>query len=362
MTGQDLIGKWVAFLRRYVSMSESQALVVALWAINTWVYDKFASVPFLEIVATTKRSGKTTLLDCLKMLCRGGEKFAIVRILTVLRMIEAYEGKVTILIDEAEQFSKPSLGEQRSGIATGYKSGAQHAVSVGKGFQRFRTFAPYAFAQIGNVHGVLRDRCIEIELERAKPERVLSEWDTTANAEAQELIAELIQLSATKLKDGKLHIPVVAAEWLSGRERELWTPLVSVASWLGIHADNMKALRVASVDLGLLKTLPPKVWHSAQDEVDAEDREMAERVLADLRSVIADGETFIPSNVAVERLRGIDTAPWRAWRGTGINEILLSALLARYGVAPDVGQIGKGRKDRKQVRGYKVTAIRAAKQ
>ncbi len=361
MTGQELIERWIAFIRRYVVLTEQQALVVALWAINTWVYDRFSAVPFLEIAASTKRSGKTTLLDVLKLLCRGAEKFAIVRILTVLRMIEAYEGKVTILIDEAEQFSRASLGEQRSGIATGYKSGAQHAVSVGTDFKRFRTFAPWAFAQIGNVHDVLRDRCIEVELQRGKPARVLSEHETTARAEAEELVDELvdaIKVNAAK-HNGRLHIPVVAADWLGGRERELWTPLVSVATWLGVHADTMKQLRIASVDLGLLKTLPAKVWHSAQDELDAEERDAAERVLQDLRNVIQPGESFIPSSVAVDRLRNIDVAPWRAWRGNGLNEITLAALLARYGIQPDNGQVGKGRKDRKIVRGYKVKDINA---
>lgn len=363
MTGQQTIDRWIAFIRRYVVLTEQQALIVALWAINTWVYDHFPAVPFLEIAASTKRSGKTTLLDVLKKITRGAEKFAIVRILTVLRMIEAYEGKVTILIDEAEQFSRPSLGEQRSGIATGYKSGAQHAISVGKGFQRFRTFAPWAFAQIGNVHDVLRDRCIEIELERGKPERVLSEWDGTASAEAEELIAELVQYARENAAKhgGKMHIPVVPADWLSGRERELWTPLVSVAAWLGVHADTMKQIKIASVDLGLLKTLPPKVWHSAQDELDAENKDAAERVLRDCQSVIKPGEAVIFSRDLVERLRGIDTAPWRAWRGKGINEITLAELLARYGLESDTRTIGKGRKGRVQAKGYICREILAAK-
>ena len=356
MTGQQLIDRWIGFIRRYVVLTEQQALVVALWAINTWVYERFAAVPFLEIVAVTTRSGKTTLLDVLSMLCRGAEKFAIVRILTVLRMIEAYEGKLTILIDEAEQFSKASLGEQRSGVATGYKAGAQHAVSVGTDFKRFRTFAPWAFAQIGNVHDVLRDRCIEVELQRGRPERVLSEWDDTAKAEADELVAELVDYS----KAAGLRIPVVAADWLHGRERELWTPLVSVASWLKVHADTMRALQVASVDMGLLKTLPPKVWHSAQDELDAEEKDAAERVLADLKAVLQPGEAFIPSSVAVDRLRAITTAPWRAWRGNGLNEITLSALLARYGVQPKQARL-KGKKGTNPVRGYMAKDINAAK-
>lgn len=356
MTGQQLVERWIVFLRKYVVMSEQQALVVALWSINTWVYERFASVPFLEIVASTKRAGKTTLLDALRMLCRGPEQFAIVRILTILRMIEHYEGRVTILIDEAEQFGRANLGDTRQGVATGYRQGAQHAVSVGKGFQRFRTFAPWAFAQIGNVHNVLRDRCIEIELQRGRPAASLSENRDTAAAEAQELIAELILYSKVSAeRHGR--IAIVAADWLHGRERELWTPLVSVAAWLGLHADTMWILQGASVDFGLLKQQPAKVWHSAQDETDAEDRDAAERVMADAVTCIHTGETFIPSANLVDRLRDIPTAPWRGWRGNGLNEITLAALLVRYGLEPKTARVGRGRKDSKTLRGYAVPEL-----
>jgi hypothetical protein len=364
MTGQDLLAAWTAFIRTYVYCSKAQGMVLALWAINTWVYEHFAAVPYLEIVARTKESGKTTVLDVLKMLCRGPEKFAIVRVLTILRMIEEAEGKITILIDEAEQFSKPSLGETRSGIATGYKPGAQHAISVGKGFQRFRTYAPWAFAQIGNVHDVLRSRCIEIMLERGKPERYLIDYEMTAKADAGELLAHLVLYAKGKTKDGKMHIPIIPADWLtSGREREIWTPLISVASWLGVHADVMRELQAASVDLGLLKTLPPIKWHSAQDESDTEERDMAVRLLRDLATVVGqpgdDGVIF--SREAVERLRGIETAPWRGWRGTGINEIGLASLLRRYGLESKTQRRGKGRKGRTEAQGYSVAHILAAR-
>lgn len=351
MTGQELLGKWIAFFRRYVVMTEAQALVVALWAINSWVYDRFASVPFLEIVATTKRSGKTTLLNCLRLTTRGAEQFATVRILTLFKMIEAKEGQITILVDEAEQFSRPNLGELRAGMATGYLAGAQHAVAMGNKIHRYRTFAPWAFAQIGNVHPVLRDRCIEVELTRGTPDALLSDDVEAARATADTLIAGLVAHSKQHPR-----VPMASADWLTGRERQLWTPIVSVATWLGVHADTMKALQAASVDLGLLKTQPPKTWHSEQDETDAEERDMATRVLADLARVLEPGETFIPSTVAVERLRRIEIAPWRGWRGTGLNEQSLGALLARYGVSSIIGQIGKG-KARKQLRGYTAAQV-----
>jgi len=357
MTGQQVLDKWIAFYRKYVVMSEAQALAVALWAINTWLYENFTAVPFLEIAATTKRSGKTTLLDCLKLTTRGAEKFAIVRILTVLRMIEAMEGKITILIDEAEQFSKPSLGEIRSGVATGHKAGAQHAISVGKGFQRFRTFAPWAFSQIGNVHDVLRDRCIEIELQRGKPTAMLSENEHIAKAEAEELIADLV----TFWRDNVKRLAVVPADWLSGREREIWTPLVSIAHAMHLHTDTMHALQAASVDLGLLKLLPGKKWHSAQDEQDADGADAAERVLRDIQTVIAEGETVIFSRVLVERLRAIPTAPWRGWNMHGLNETTLATLLSRYGVKTLTVAIGKGRKARVTGMGYKIAELRRAK-
>lgn len=345
MTGQELLMLWVAFIRRYVFLSETQAIVVALWAMNTHYYDRFAAVPYLEIVAETKNSGKSTLLKCIALLSRNAEYFGgIVRILTVFRMIEAAKGETTICIDEAEQLSKGGIGELRAGMAAGYQAGSQHAISVGAKFQRFRMFVPYAFAQIGNVHDVLRSRCIELDLMRGAPEASYSENAEIAAIAAVDLRNMLERYS--RKRDER--IPIVPADWLHSREREIWTPLVSLACWLGLHADTMKQIRAFSTDNGYLKQRPAKVWHNAQAETDADGKQAAESVLGDMQAIFkmenaplltcteGKGTGFcIETSTMVDALRGLETKPWRVWRGDGLNEITLAALLARYGIAPE---------------------------
>jgi hypothetical protein len=354
MTGQQVLDRWIAFVRRFVVLSDQQALVLALWAMHTWVYERFSATPYLEIVAPTKRSGKTTVLNLLRLLCRGSRQYAIVRFLSQLRIAASHEGKITYLVDEAEQFQNAALGEARQVLATGYTRGSVHEVVQGGETQTFPTFFPKAFALIGNVHDVLRDRCVEMELARGVPEMVLSEHGDAAAAEAEMMIADYLVWSQ---QAGRT--PIVPTEWLRARERELWTPLWSVANWLHLHADTLRMLQMASVDMGLLKTLPAKRYHDTGEETEAEDRDMAERVLRDLESVVPEGETFVPSGVAVDRLRGIYTAPWRGWRGQGLNEVALAALLSRYGIAPTQKRVGKGTRAARPnpVRGYTREAI-----
>jgi len=340
------------WFRGFVGLTEQQALVVSLWALHTWCYERFTSTPYLEITATTKRSGKTTLMEAIALVSRQSQLFATVRMLTVVRLIEALEGRLTLGFDEAERLSSAALGDTRSMLAVGYRKGQMHAVASGSKIQKFATFCPKMFSLIGNLTGVLRDRSIPIEMMRSKPVRDFQADRPSAEAEAAALVDEWQRIAARLDR-----IPVVAPEWLDGRERELWTPLVSLAAALGLHKQTQDMLIAASVDFGVLKTLPAKQWHSAQDETDAEERDAASRCLADLRSIVAADERAIPSAVAVERLRGITTAPWRAYKGVGLNENTLAALLSRYGIAPGVVSIGKGRKGRKQYRGYTVADI-----
>lgn len=363
MTGQELILRMAAWLRTYVVISEAQALVCALWAANTWTYQRFSATPYLEIMAETKRSGKTTLGECLGLLSQNPKMFATIRPLTIVRMIEALEGRVTVFIDEAEKLGSATLNETRTMLATGYRKGQMHAVSVGSKFQEFPTFCPKAFMLIGNVQDVIRDRCIPIYLERGRPEVMFTNYRETAEEQAGEMVAALADIRKTwRDKDMNLHIPMVDPVWLqSPRDREIWTPLFSIASALGLHKPTMELLQAASVDFSSLKTLPRREYHSAQDEAQQDDTDAAAFVLRDLQSIYREGETGLATAAVIERLRAIPTSPWRTWRGDGLNEHTLAALLSRYGIQPVQFRMpGKGR-SANPVRGYRHADVMKAK-
>jgi hypothetical protein len=351
------------FIKRYMSLSDGQALVCALWAINTYVYDRFPVVPYLESWADMKRSGKSTLAEILSVLCRGGRVLSTVRVLSMVKLIEAKEGAYVPFIEEAERFARAQLGDERAILASGYRRGAVHELEKAS----YSTYCPKAFVLIGNVHEIIRDRCISIKLDRKAPPHNWTLDRYTAEAEAADLIVALRDNAktwdVTRTADDQPRFPMIDPTWLvSARDREIWTPLFSVAAAMRLHADTLSALKRASVDLSILKTLPAVVYHPSQSETVSDDANAAEAVLRDLVGVLADGETFIPSVVAVQRLQNIDVAPWRGWRGDGLTEISLAALLHRFGIDSVTGQVGKGRKERRQAKGYRGLHLRDALQ
>src|SRR4051812_42666128 len=106
LSGQQLIDRMTAFVSRYVHLSNAQALTVVLWALNTWVYDRFYAVPYLEVWALHKRSGKSTLAEVLAAFSRGGVVLSTVRTISMVKIIEAKQGHYTPFMEEAERFWK----------------------------------------------------------------------------------------------------------------------------------------------------------------------------------------------------------------------------------------------------------------
>lgn len=361
MTGEQLIKRWAVWLQQWIYMTEAQSVVLALWAMHTWCYEQFAATPYLSVTASTKRSGKTSVLEALKMLSRGADVKATIRAVSAAREIEALEGQCTLMWDEAEKLSSQSLGETRTILATGYRRGANHTVTMNGKVERFRTYCPKAFASIGDIQDVLRDRSIVIDLVRMSPARSLTLYRETAEQQASELVAEFIDvMKALALK----RLPVIDPEWLtSPRDREIWTPLFSLSGALDAGKHTSDLLVGFSVDNSNFKQLPARVFHSAQAEDDTEQRTMAERLLRDLVGVYAAAEGWLPSQVLVDRLRGIVTAPWRSWRGPGLNEIGLSALLDSFGIEKHRqrtnGKGGRGKQENPR-HGYRQVDVRDA--
>jgi uncharacterized protein DUF3631 len=355
MTGQELLDRWVAWIRQWVVLTDGQAYTVALWAMHTWVYEHFAASPFLCIVASTKRSGKTTLLKICRALSRAGLEMPTVRVLSMAREIEAADGKISMFWDECEKLRHGTLDETRSVFAASYVRGAFHSANG----ERFRIYSPKAFALIGDVQDVLRDRSIVIDLMRGKPARSFTLNREAAEAQAVELSDEFMGwFAAHKIE----RIPIFDPEWLeSSRDREIWSPIFSLAKLLSVNAATFDTIAGAAVDIANVKSGPMRSYHSSVDEESTEERMMSERCLLDLRKAFADGEAFLPSSVAVDRMRKDPYAPWRNWRQQGLSEQLLATLLDVHGVRPVVGQIGKGRKERTQVRGYKRADVFARK-
>lgn len=376
LTGQQLIDRWAGWIRGFVYCTPEQSTLLALWCLHTWIYEQFAATPYLSVTACTMRAGKTTALKVAKLLCRGAEEETTIRAISMAKKVEALEGKCTIMWDEAEKMRSEKLDETRTIIATGYQEGAQHSitmpgktevsqdgsvVTVPARIERFRVYCPKLFASIGDIQPILRDRSIVFDLLRGKPARSFTFEREQAKAEAAELIREWIEWFRNA---GVRRIPAVDPTWLeSSRDRELWTPIFSLASLLQLDKRTIDGLVGLSVDIGCLKQGPIRIG-TRDDEVDAEERGMSERLLRDAISVFHPSETRLPSEVIIERLRAIPVAPWRKWRGDGLNAINLAALLSRFGIQPKVYAKPRSKTtagETRTLRGYELATLKAVK-
>jgi hypothetical protein len=356
MTGLELIGAVRAWLRRYVHVSPAQELVIALWCLHTWVYDRLGrTTPYIEMTGVSG-SGKTTIMEAMALLSRGSVILTTLRTLAMCRKIHETEGRVTFFVDEAERLSSSSFGDQRSMLASGYRRGGEHMVSVGKETQMFPVWCPKVFTSLRTLTPVIHNRCIPLWVERGTPAASLSnEWER-AEATAAEVIEQYRNVMRAVPR-------VIAVDplWLSNeRDREIWTPLFSLAATLGADKATMDELTAASVDLSSLRGVERRMDAIVEDEA-ARERSYAVRLLQDCKAVILPGEAFIPTAVLVDRLRALPTGPWRSYQRSGLTDITLAQLLGAFAVGSVIGQEGKGAKNRKVVRGYRVAHIRDAK-
>lgn len=354
--GQQLIDAMRTWLRRYVGLTAEQNLVLALWAMHTWAYDRLSrSTPYLEITGVSG-SGKTTCMEALSMLCRGSVILNTLRTLAMCRYISEHEGRVTIFIDEAERLASNAFGDQRSMLASGYRRGGEHLVSAGKETVRFGVWCPKVFTSLQTLTPVLHNRCIPIWMDRHTVEASLSlEWER-----AEATAAELIEGFKRVMRETPRPITLEADHLTSERDREIWTPLFSMAATLKADRATMDALTAASVDLSSLRGVERRMDVKQEDE-SARERSYAVRLVQDVRNVLQAGEAFVPSTVLVDRLRALPAAPWRVYGRTGLTELGLAQLLGAFAVESVIGQVGKGRKDRKVARGYRVRDINAVK-
>lgn len=357
--GAEVVRKMEAWFSGYMAMPSEYALVVSLWVINTWIFKAFDATPYLVIAASTKESGKTVFLEMIAMLSRAGKVLTDPTAATLFRMLEARDGWMTICFDEAEKLSREG-NPMRPFMNSGYRRGQTLPRTVPGGkVVDFPVYCPKAFSLIGDVYDTLRGRSIVLWLTRGTPTKKYRRSE--AEREAVGLIQDIEALIKSM---AGLNVTPVEPTWLTGRDEEIWMPLLSIAHALDLPRADIDRLTRASADLTAKKTEKARKYQDLgeSEEIAVEDS-YAVRVLRDLVSVVKDDERAISSEIAIERLKAIPSGPWRTFKGGGVTEISLAAMLARYPALAEypkpVRVLPKGRAESTK-RGYHTVALRRA--
>jgi hypothetical protein len=322
--GSEILDLVFGYIRRFVSLSESQAVVVALWVVHTHVFETGDATPYLAITSAEKQSGKTRLLEVLATLVAKPWLTGRVSAAVLIRKIHAKQP--TLLLDESDAAfgGEKEYAEALRGILnTGHRSGGTSSCCVGQGanisYQDFSTFCPKAIAGIGKLPDTVADRAIPIRLKRAAPGEVVERFrlrDVRADATTLRERIEACRTIAERLPEARPELP----DALSDRQQDGGEPLLALADIAG--GGWPRAARRALVELCV--------------EAQGTDDSIGQLLLADISQVFQErGVDRLPSAELAFELGEIETSPWGEWsQGKPLSAAKLARLLKPFGISP----------------------------
>jgi hypothetical protein len=351
-----MISKIEAYLRSYLSFPDDKYLLpLSLFAVLEHCWDEcFDEVPYLSVSATVKSAGKTRVLELLSFLA-GDEKAVLVDgSVTVAALYTEIDQKKVILIDESERLHNPH-SQFRPILNGGYRRGQVVLRKIGGENVRFSIFCPKVFAQIGDLHDSLRDRCILVEMQRTmsgnRREYVRQIAKEEGNAIASE-IAVAVSKRIEEICDCYLnyHNLHSSLEFLPDRDREIWKPLFTLCQVFA--PERLSKLGPSAIDIATLKTLPIRRFeHLREAEEKARKLEYGERLLRDALTVVGHRDRITTAEL-VKGLRDIPTSPWRTYEGEGVTDISLAAMLKLFGVDPRTIRVKPKSEPNSTAKGY----------
>jgi hypothetical protein len=319
-----LCERFAHFLDFTPESAAGDTAMLSLWAMLTYCYPCWSAVPYLSI-GGTMGSGKSRVFEVLSRLVFRPLASANMTAAALFRTL--HEAGGVLLLDEAERLrdQTPDAGDIRSILLSGYKVGTPAKRLEASGDGKFRTltfdvFGPKAIAGIAALPEALASRCIRLVMFRAgqdspKPRRRIDEQPEVWTGLRDDL-------HVLALENGPAWMELAGREnvcpAMSGRDFELWQPILGLAAWLDENgADGllriMQEHAARSIDLNRDDAVPDA------DEVLL--RLLADAVMAGINAALTREELL---RRAVER----DPSVFSKWSGRGVSNTL-----KRYGIA-----------------------------
>jgi hypothetical protein len=221
--------------------SETAAGTVAMlacWSMLTYFFGAFDAVPYLA-VGGPAGSGKTRVFDLLGQVVLRPFPTSNVSNPALFRSLDAFGG--VALLDEAERLREsrsPEVAELLTSLYAGYRrnGSATRCEAAGDGFvlKYFNVFGPKAVACINELPPTLATRCLAVQMFRSPPGSPKPKLRVEQDAERWQMLRDALHILAIEHGSEWLALPArqdVVPE-MSGRDHELWQPLLSIAAWL----------------------------------------------------------------------------------------------------------------------------------
>jgi hypothetical protein len=298
------------------------AVMLTCWSLLSYVFPVFDAVPYLA-VGGPAGSGKSRVFELLGQVVLRPLTTSNLSNPALFRSLHGFGG--VALLDEAERLRdnrSPEVADLLSSLLSGYKRGgcATRCEAAGDGqflMRHFSVFGPKALAAINELPPTLATRCLAVPMFRSPPGSLKPRLRVEADAERWQMLRDAMHILAIENGSEWLELPArqnVVPE-MSGRNFELWQPLLSIAAWL--EDRGAKGL------LDLLRNHSVMLIESSREAATPPDDEALLRALA--RAV---GSGIAPT--AGELLATVcdaDPSLFRHW-----SPRTVSAHLKRYGL------------------------------
>jgi hypothetical protein len=319
-----LVEDVAAFIRRYVVLSDSQLVVVALWTIHTHAIEASEQTPYLAITSPEKQCGKTRLLETLELVCARPWVTLVPSEAVLFRHI--HQKRPTLLLDEVDTIFNPRSADRYEGhralLNAGHRRGTRVPRCVGTSgkIAEFEVFCAKALAGIGTLPETIADRSIPIRLSRRKRDEEIAQFKRRTAASEAEVVRQRIEAwtsgdgTLERLRDARPSLP----DELSDRMQDGCEGLIAIADAAGQGA----AARDALVEL------------LTGERVDDQET-MRIRLLRDTKAIFAAKgmPKGISTNELIDALVEHDESPWSNYYGRRLGPRDLAALLKHYGVS-----------------------------
>ena len=229
----------LAWMRRYVVFpSEAAADASALWAAHTHAIEYADATGYLSVTSPDKGSGKTRLLEVLRLLTRGQPGIMITPTASTIYRGLAAQPEGPLILDELDTVfgdRSDKFEEVRAIINAGHRRGATVLRSVPGPHQTwevkpFPVFGPRVLSGIGRLPGTIADRSIPIRMRKRKRSEVVERFrQAHAEREAEPLYDALVDAIAATPPSREADVP----DALPDRAQDAWEPLLAIADAAG---------------------------------------------------------------------------------------------------------------------------------
>ena len=328
-----LAADMASLIRRHCVLLDHEIDAIVLWLISSHMINEFRIFPKLLLESPQKRCGKSTVMEVIQSLAKGGIHLSNISSAGIYRVTQ--QGQPTLLIDEADTFVKNGSPDLVGIINSSHsKKGSSIIRCVGDNHQPqvFNTWTPMVFASIGSLSDTIMDRSIVINLRRKKPQeqvvRVPVDLEDQ-NTTVRNALSSWCSSNEAAIKNSNVIVPNLGND----RAQDNWLPLYTIAEAI----DNGWIERCEAAYRALTTQAEP---------------ELSTLLLASISLYFSStGNTRISSSDLVAELCKDETGPWQECNnGRRVTQNQVARILRNYGISTHPMRFGES-----VIRGYERT-------